>query len=134
LTQEIVVGFRTPAGVITTIQSFKTMEIPRLVRGKPGAWDPLVCLDWGNTFLSFLRGQMEHGRHSEETVWRVKFVPRRGIIVSFLDGAGVEDVMGKEDRVGFLPTWYWELLHATRSRVERREAVDTSGVHSGWRV
>uniref|UniRef100_A0A0W0FGQ7 Decapping nuclease n=1 Tax=Moniliophthora roreri TaxID=221103 RepID=A0A0W0FGQ7_MONRR len=37
---EIVVGFRTPRGQLTSTKSYKTMEIPRMVRGKPGGWDP----------------------------------------------------------------------------------------------
>ena len=109
LKQEILVGFRTPGGVVTTTQSFKTMQIPRLVRGKPGAWDPLVCLDWGNRFLCFLKAQLEKEPHqSGRSVWRVKFVPKDGVHVSMLNDAGVEEVVGGEDRVGFLPRWYWD--------------------------
>ena len=45
-------GFRTPAGRITTTQSFKTIQIPRLVRGKPDAWDPQICFQWGQQFIA----------------------------------------------------------------------------------
>ncbi|KAJ7441863.1 hypothetical protein FB451DRAFT_1440816 [Mycena latifolia] len=41
---EILVGFQTPAGQVTTTQVFKTVEIPRLVHGKLHAWDPAACL------------------------------------------------------------------------------------------
>ncbi|KAF7336767.1 RAI1 domain-containing protein [Mycena venus] len=37
---EIFVGFRTPSGEITTTQTFRTVEIPRLVRGKAHGWEP----------------------------------------------------------------------------------------------
>ncbi|KAF9312464.1 Dom-3 Z, partial [Podila minutissima] len=34
----IIVGFRDDDGNVVHVQTFKTMEIPRLVRGKEGAW------------------------------------------------------------------------------------------------
>lgn len=90
------------------MQSFKTGEIPRLVRGKPGAWDPSLCLDWGQQFLSFLRQIVEETDGKPETVWRVNFVPKDGVNVVKLEDNLVEEVVGKEDRVGFLPRWYWD--------------------------
>ncbi|KAI5833705.1 hypothetical protein K523DRAFT_342151 [Schizophyllum commune Tattone D] len=114
---KIVVGFRTPAGVIREIQDFKTMEIPRMVRGKPGAWDPTVCLAWGERFFGWLRERIGDASddqpnatsiHQPAAVWRVRFVPKSGVTVSRLDTEGVADVEGGEDRVGFLPRWYWE--------------------------
>jgi len=103
---EIVVGFRTPAGVVKTVQSFKTIQIPRLVRGKQGAWDPLLCLDWGDRFLTFLKTCICGG--DTASVWRVKFVPGSGVNVEELGSSGLEEVVNGEDRVGFLPSWYWE--------------------------
>ncbi|KAJ3187562.1 Suppressor of the cold-sensitive snRNP biogenesis mutant brr1-1 [Irineochytrium annulatum] len=35
----IVVGFRDDDGWVKTIEKFKTLEIPRMVRGKPDAWE-----------------------------------------------------------------------------------------------
>ncbi|EIN09873.1 RAI1-domain-containing protein [Punctularia strigosozonata HHB-11173 SS5] len=52
---EIVVGFRTPSGHLTTTQSFRTLNLPRLVRGKPKAWDPAVCLEWADKFLGWVK-------------------------------------------------------------------------------
>jgi len=115
---EILVGFRTPSGVLTTTQSFKTIQIPRLVRGKPGAWDPLTCLDWGHNFICFLKDVVSRGAYSDASVWRVKFIPQRGITIEILGPIGVEDVRAGEDRVGFLPTWYWDELHANSASKE----------------
>ncbi|KAF9563218.1 RAI1-domain-containing protein [Agrocybe pediades] len=116
---EIVVGFRTPAGVITTVQSFKTIQLPRMVRGKPGAWDPLVCLDWGNEFVTSLKNvirQAGSGEDAMTAVWRVKFTPGSGMNVNRLDAAGIEDVVNGEDRVGFLPRWYWDEIRRERQK------------------
>ncbi|KAF8150025.1 RAI1 like PD-XK nuclease-domain-containing protein [Crassisporium funariophilum] len=140
---EIVVGFRTPAGVVNTVQSFKTIQLPRLVRGKPGAWDPLVCLEWGHRVLTFLKDSVRRtardGNELPVPVWRVKFVPGSGISVDELDRAGVEDVVNGEDRVGFLPTWYWEELRReeqpTRPQDRTAAALPTPTLaKAGWQI
>ncbi|KLO11415.1 RAI1-domain-containing protein [Schizopora paradoxa] len=118
---EIVVGFRTPSGRIADLQTFKTIELPRLVRGKKDAWDPNICLSWGDRFLTFLKTSIDELRDQEpnETpiqegisdagahVWRVSFKPGKGVDVRLLDDAGVQEVQNGEDRVGFLPTSYF---------------------------
>ncbi|KAI0034723.1 RAI1-domain-containing protein [Vararia minispora EC-137] len=106
---EIVVGFRTPKGELTALQTFKTMQIPRMVRGKPGTWNPQICLAWGDQFLTWLRAHVGRGDATEvPAVWRVSFVPRTGVKLVRLDETGVSDVVNGDDRYGFLPTWYWE--------------------------
>lgn len=139
---EVFVGFRKPSGYLTTTQVFQTVQIPRLVRGKPGAWDPNVCLAWGDQFLSFLKNTVRGG--SKDDVWRVKFVPNTGVSAVLLDDVDVRDVKGGEDRVGLLPRWYWEELSGTVA--EDREVivptrskgapskVDTVVVPSGWQI
>lgn len=106
---EIFVGFRKPSGYLTTTQVFQTVQIPRLVRGKPGAWDPNVCLAWGDQFITFLTNTVRGG--SRGNVWRIKFTPKIGVSVVLLDDADVRDVEGGERRVGFLPRWYWEEIN-----------------------
>lgn len=118
-------GFRTPAGEVRTTQSFKTAEIPQLVRGKPDAWDPEICMDWGRKFLAFVQDLVpnspegrtdtdaanESGSKSSRPkakVWRLHFVPGMGVSAELLDEEGVREVEGGEDRIGILPYWYWE--------------------------
>ena len=111
------VGFRTPAGVVTTTQTFKTIHLPRLVRGKPDAWDPLICLDWGHRFITFLRKVVQAGNDvSSSSVWRVRFAPSSGVSVRLLSGqSDIDEVVNGEERVGFLPRWYWEELVALKA-------------------
>ena len=95
------------------------MQIPRMVRGKPGSWDPSVCLGWGERFLAFVKEAVQGGVRSasdggEEmpVVWRVEFKPGMGISMSQLDPEAVEEVQAGSDRYGFLPRWYCEgILH-----------------------
>jgi RAT1-interacting protein len=121
------VGFRTPGGVVSTIQSFKTVEIPRLVRDKPSAWDPLLCLDWAGRFLTNLRRTIAAEEPSSgPKVWRVWFTPGFGTRLRELNATEMADVEHGEDRVGFLPRWYWAGLG--QGAVEpREEALEGKG-------
>jgi RAT1-interacting protein len=102
-----VVGFRTAAGRISQIQFLKTLEIPRLVRGKENAWDPLLCLAWGDKLFTFLTSIVSGPEGQASRVWRVKFIPRRGVKVWLLNEDEVKEVENGEERAGFLPKWYW---------------------------
>jgi RAT1-interacting protein len=48
-------------------------------------------------------------------VWRVNFVPGSGLTVARLNDKAVDEVMNGEDRVGFLPRWYWDEIQAEDS-------------------
>ncbi|KAG0298529.1 Dom-3 Z [Linnemannia gamsii] len=54
----IIVGFRDDDGNVVTVETFKTMEIPRLVRGKEGTWDTTICINFLDAVLNFLRKQI----------------------------------------------------------------------------
>ncbi|KAF9958361.1 hypothetical protein BGZ70_009220 [Mortierella alpina] len=51
----IIVGFRDDDGNVVTVETFRTMEIPRLVRGKDGAWDTTICINFLDGVFNFLR-------------------------------------------------------------------------------
>lgn len=136
------------------MQPFKTIQLPRLVRGKPGAWDPLVCLDWGHQVFEFLRNlattttvaprdsgsgvdanDASESSHAAKPgawndgprVWRVKFVPGAGVNVEELDATGIRDVENGEDRVGLLPRWYWDDINTALDAVQDAEARAQAG-------
>jgi RAT1-interacting protein len=132
---------------VTTTQSFKTIHVPRLVRGKQGAWDPLVCLEWGHQFLTFLKDAIQKDVDPSEQrvpIWRVKFVPGTGVSVETLDHIGIEDVRGNEERVGFLPTWYWDELQTSSTHMDPRPREggdypikprsDAPLANAGWQI
>ena len=97
------VGFRTPQGRVVRTQTFNTMELPRLVRGKPHAWDPHLCMHWGDMFLNFLQQHVPNGRKAakQHNVWRAKFAPGAGVTLKLLEEAEVQEVVAGEDRIGF---------------------------------
>jgi RAT1-interacting protein len=91
-----------------------------MVRGKPGSWDPSVCLGWGERFLAFLKEAVQGDvRNAADdagkspVVWRVESKPGKGITMSKLGPEAVEEVQAGSDRYGFLPRWYWELHNPT---------------------
>ncbi|CAG8477170.1 17635_t:CDS:2 [Acaulospora colombiana] len=51
----IIVGFRDDNGFVKEIQELKTLEIPRMVRGKNGMWDATICLNFANEFFDWLK-------------------------------------------------------------------------------
>ncbi|BGP56353.1 decapping endonuclease targeting mRNA [Rhodotorula sphaerocarpa] len=82
----VTIGFRTRQGRLASLQSFKTLEIPKLVRGKPHGWDPAVCLASAHSLLAFIRqtildhcatrDRSEDDDGSEpEPVFRIAFSP-----------------------------------------------------------
>ncbi|KAI0643610.1 RAI1-domain-containing protein [Trametes meyenii] len=154
---EIVVGFRTPQGKLITTQSFKTIELPRLVRGKPGAWDPQICLAWGQHFLSTLKSILsakdvptgEEGSPGPPLarVWRISLAPNEGVKVWPLDEAGVRGVQGGDDRVGILPRWFYDRVtesvssstpdtqdEPSKAPAPQTMAASTSIDHRGWNI
>jgi len=42
--QDIVVGFRDDSGLVRSVQTYKTLQLPRFVAGKPHAWDAKLSL------------------------------------------------------------------------------------------
>lgn len=122
---EIVVGFRTPNGKLVTVQSYKTLEIPRMVRGKQNAWDPQICLSWGEKFLTWLKssvGELGSDNATPESVWRVKFTPRVGVELALLSEEERREVEAGEDRIGFLPKWYYTEIQDASSQSAQRSA------------
>ena len=109
-----------------TVQSYKTLEIPRFVRGKQNAWDPQICLSWGERFLTWLRdnvGESESDNAAAPgSVWRVKFMPCVGVELALLSEEERREVEAGEDRVGFLPKWHYTEIQDVSSPSAQRRA------------
>ncbi|CAB4490811.1 unnamed protein product [Rhizophagus irregularis] len=52
---KIIVGFRDDDGNLCSLKEIKTLEIPRMVRGKDKMWDAVICLNFLNEFFEWLR-------------------------------------------------------------------------------
>ena len=91
----ILCGYRNEAGNIVGMEMFETLKIPRIVRGKPHAWDGNVCLNFTDQFLSWLDQKID--QHDDPSfVWTITFqAPFNQIILK-----------REQDRKTFLPSWY----------------------------
>eukprot|EP00287_Rhodomonas_sp_CCMP768_P003772 CAMPEP_0196745950 /NCGR_PEP_ID=MMETSP1091-20130531/63783_1 /TAXON_ID=302021 /ORGANISM="Rhodomonas sp., Strain CCMP768" /LENGTH=281 /DNA_ID=CAMNT_0042092817 /DNA_START=165 /DNA_END=1010 /DNA_ORIENTATION=+ len=57
-------GFRDDNGILNDFVMYKTLEIPRLVRGKPNMWDPRRCIDFTAWVLAEVRrATVDGGRY-----------------------------------------------------------------------
>ncbi|GAA5908067.1 hypothetical protein JCM8208_003677 [Rhodotorula glutinis] len=146
----VTVGFRTRQGQLTAIQSFNTLELPRLVRGKPHAWTPAACLTSARDLLAFLHSTVashpstlsaEADLRSRSAavaappagdwpVFRIRFAPQDGVSVRELTPrevsdevlAAKRDVGEGEGRVGFLLGRWVREVRERRERIVRAQA------------
>ncbi|EGP84904.1 uncharacterized protein MYCGRDRAFT_100890 [Zymoseptoria tritici IPO323] len=80
---KIVVGFRTQAGYLSSIQEFDTMGIPGLVKRGGGTWDGNVCVGFAAGVVEWLKERCRE----EGTVWRLKRAKRaRNLTLSKVEG------------------------------------------------
>ncbi|KAJ1344877.1 hypothetical protein BSLG_000392 [Batrachochytrium salamandrivorans] len=52
---KVIIGFRTDGGEISHVHEFDTAELPRIVRNKPGMWDPNRCVSFGDSVLTWIK-------------------------------------------------------------------------------
>ncbi len=114
--KEIFVGFRSKDGILQSTQSLRTLDIPRMVRSKNSRpWDAGVCLNFAEAFLHHLRQTMEQTSSAPETVWRLTFIPRRGISLEIVEDQDMlDEIRNGEDRVGFLPSEFFRARNTAR--------------------
>jgi RAT1-interacting protein len=69
-------------------------------------------MHWGDVFLAFLQQHVPNQKKDEtgHKVWRVKFTPSSGVLITQLDSTEVDEVSAGEDRIGFIPRWYFDTL------------------------
>ncbi|BGP25699.1 decapping endonuclease targeting mRNA [Rhodotorula toruloides] len=138
----ITVGFRTRAGHLTGLQSFNTLDIPRLVRGKPHAWDPQACLASARSLLAFIHSTISahpstlavssSSSSEDHPVFRISFDPSssggphlsiRELSKEEVDGEVLAAKRDLGNRVGFLSERWVTEVRERRSRVEERQTA-----------
>mmetsp|Transcript_4399 Transcript_4399/g.10357 ORF Transcript_4399/g.10357 Transcript_4399/m.10357 type:complete len:373 (-) Transcript_4399:14-1132(-) len=63
--RSICCGFRDDTGIVTHVEVFQTLEIPRLVRGKANMWDARRCIDFTAWVLGEVRRATVDGARYE---------------------------------------------------------------------
>ncbi|KIW20581.1 hypothetical protein PV08_01156 [Exophiala spinifera] len=65
---KIVVGYRSPQGVLERLEELETQTIPDKVRQKGKyLWDGQICINFAASFLEWLKGVI-----TEDGVWRIR--------------------------------------------------------------
>ncbi|KAJ3102470.1 Dom-3 Z [Phlyctochytrium planicorne] len=80
--RHVVVGYRDDNGWVTSLETLKTLEIPRKVRGKEYAWDPIICINFACMLLDRLVANIKgEGREQDKkVVYGIRYVPRRNAV------------------------------------------------------
>jgi RAT1-interacting protein len=65
---KVVVGFRSPNGILETVQEMETQKIPGHVKRGCNSWDGNSCISMTAAFLEFLKENLM----GKDGVWRVK--------------------------------------------------------------
>ncbi|CAO1636319.1 unnamed protein product [Sympodiomycopsis kandeliae] len=136
---EIHVGFRDFKGTLVDWHQFKTLEIPRCVRGKEWEWDPHRCLSNLEDTLCWIRNQIAEKKSKQEKVFRLTFKPAppppragatpsnpmptagsansSGGVLTFTMATPeeLEEIQGDEkNRIGFLPKRWWDFIQSRK--------------------
>ncbi|ORX66856.1 RAI1-domain-containing protein [Linderina pennispora] len=67
----VTVGFRGDDGVLQSVQDFKTLDIPRLVRNKKRMWEASVCMNFADRLLSSIKQNVV--KDGPETQYRIAY-------------------------------------------------------------
>ncbi|XP_072288051.1 decapping and exoribonuclease protein [Pyxicephalus adspersus] len=94
----IVAGFRNQQGRIESLQNYRTADIPHLVRGDRQSWDPAVCMNFCNAFLSYIKKVA------------TKDNPRVVYVFSWEPGSDITFNMESNSTDLVVPEWYVEAL------------------------
>lgn len=98
----VVCGFRDDAGIVHRIGYYKTLELPRLVRGEPNAWNPAVCFNFLGDFLS----QVKRCVSCEDLVYVFEFRAGSGRVQA-------RACTSDDKSYCFLPDWFRNAVGAT---------------------
>ncbi|EUC39731.1 hypothetical protein COCMIDRAFT_10236 [Bipolaris oryzae ATCC 44560] len=81
----ITVGFRSKNGILRSLQTFNTHEIPGMVRRGTGCWDGNVCINFATEFLAWLKSVVR-----DEGVYSVQLRKKSGVVEvrRLADGTG----------------------------------------------
>ncbi|XP_063287520.1 decapping and exoribonuclease protein [Pelobates fuscus] len=94
----IVAGFRNPEGKVVSLQDYRTSDIPHLIRTDQHSWDPAVCMNFCDAFLSFVKNVVT--RDDPGVVYLFSWEP----------GSDVTFSVHTDPTYHILPAWYVEAM------------------------
>uniref|UniRef100_A0A8C5MWR7 Decapping nuclease n=1 Tax=Leptobrachium leishanense TaxID=445787 RepID=A0A8C5MWR7_9ANUR len=95
----IVAGFRDSEGKVAVLQNYRTSDIPHLIRKDQHSWDPAVCMNFCDAFLSFVKNLVT--RDDPRVVYLFSWEPGRDVTYS----------VHTDPNYFILPAWYIEAMN-----------------------
>ncbi|XP_061605968.1 decapping and exoribonuclease protein-like [Phyllopteryx taeniolatus] len=92
----VVAGFKNDDGVVVSVRTYRTAEIPQLVEGEHLGWTPAVCMNFCNEFLSYVKRVV-----TEDNPHVVYLFSRKA-------RCDLTYTVHKDSPYSFLPDWYVE--------------------------
>ncbi|ORZ37010.1 RAI1 like PD-XK nuclease-domain-containing protein [Catenaria anguillulae PL171] len=110
----IMIGFRDDNGIVRAVREYKTLELPRGVRGldaAQGGWDPNVCIRFAADAIDKIVGLVRGGEEGVE--WMARYVPKDRVVEVFRKTVREETSNSGKDKVwengrlgGVVPEWF----------------------------
>ncbi|XP_062585389.1 decapping and exoribonuclease protein-like [Saccostrea cucullata] len=91
----IVCGYRDDDGVVHSLEKMKTLKIPQQAKNERDGWDPVICFNFLDKFLSHVKKTCV--KDDPKTVYLFEWTPPGEITCSIQDPGS---------RFEFLPQWY----------------------------
>lgn len=112
---QVVAGFRDHNGIVVKIETFHISKISQLIKGEYNCWKPTVCMNFCNSFLTFVKQVV-----SEDD-------PRVVYLFSWEPQREVSYTIHKDSQYCFLPEWYVEEL--TRTQTNHNQTLKPEELH-----
>ena len=88
---KIIVGFRSKSGILRSLQTFNTHEIPGMVRRGTGVWDGNVCINFATELLGWLKETIK-----DEGVYSIVLRKKSGIVEVKKVKEGTGEILSEE--------------------------------------
>ena len=92
---KVICGFRDHTGCVRKLQTYNTLEIPRIVRHERDMWDASICINFLNKFLTWVKSVAVKDDDKKVYMfsWRTPFIQ---VTVSEME----------DESHAFLPEWF----------------------------
>ncbi|XP_013412715.1 decapping and exoribonuclease protein isoform X1 [Lingula anatina] len=92
---KVICGFRDDDGVVRRLKTYRTLDMPNIAKHIPNPWDPAVCMNFCDQFLTFVKQVVL--KDDPKIVYMFKWYPRQDITWT---------EHPQDSKFTFLPSWF----------------------------
>lgn len=111
---QIIVGFRDDNGLVKSLKTYKTLEIPNLVKHETNMWSASICLNFMRKLLSWIQTSVT--KDSPNVVYMMDWQPPFSHIT-------IEEQ--QSDEFVFLRPWFIESFQSVDQASHKEESCRT---------